>query len=431
MKSVRAAELVRAALLATGMAVAALGPVVGLTPDAIAQPGGGRGEGRGGGPGGGMGFGGGMREMMSAPVISARDLERVSGRLGLAPEQLDVVKTLHEGFAAQARQITEAMQTQMEKARDEFRESRDPEVFQSLRPAMEKARADRKKAEQEFMSDVQAVLTPEQQAKWPSFERGVRRETTLRQGLMSGERVDLFRLVERLELAPEAMEALRPALDGYEADLDRELVTRAKVYEESMEKMSRMRDMGDMEAMQDVIEKGREASVRVRDVNRRYARQVADLLPSEKRSAFEADVKRESFPDVYRESQATRSFNAAMGFADLSAEQREQLLAMRESYTRTLDTLNTKLAAAIEENEMTFNISQMMQRRGEESPMGQLRTERRDLDRATIEKLRGILTEAQVEKLPQPEQRGEGRGRGDQGERRQRGQGEMAPRDPF
>jgi len=134
---------------------------------------------------------------------------------------------------------------------------------------------------------------------------------------------------------------------------------------------------------------------------------------------------------VYRESQATRSFNAAIGFADLSAEQREQLLAMRESYTRTLDTLNTKLAAAIEENEMTFNISQMMQRRGEESPMGQLRTERRDLDRATIEKLRGILTEAQIEKLPQPEQRGEGRGRGDQGDRRQRGQGEMAPRDPF
>lgn len=427
MKSVRAAELVRAGMLAVGMTVATLAPVVGVTTEAVAQPGGGRGGERGGG----MGFGGGMREMMNAPVINARDLERVTKVLTLTTDQLEVVKTLHEGFAAQARQITEGTQAQMEKAREEFRESRDPEVFQSLRPVMEKARADRKKAEQEFMSDIQAVLTPEQQAKWPSFERATRRETTLRQGLMSGERVDLFRLIEKLELAPEAIEPLKPVLDGYEADLDRELVTRAKVYEESMEKMSRLRDMGDMEAMQEVIEKGREASVRVRDVNRRYARQVKDLLPTDKREAFEADVKRESFPDVYRESLATRAITAAMGFADITPDQKEQIMAMRESYTRTLDAVNTKLAAAIEENEMTFNISQMMQRRGEESPVGQLRTERRDLDRSTIEKLRGILTEAQVERLPQPEQRGEGRGRGDQGERRQRGDGEMAPRDPF
>lgn len=421
--------LVRSLVCAAGMSLGVAGAVLLPVTAAFAQPGGGGGRGPGGFGGGGMG--GGMMGQMMTPALSARDLDRVVASLGLNDEQKAAVKVLHEGFAEEMRTALENVRKQTETIRDEFRDTQDPEVFQKMRPIMEKARDARRKADEQFMNDVKAVLTPAQAEKWPSAERAMRRVTTVRRGLMSGERVDLIQVVDELKLDGESAASVKPILDAYEMDLDRELIQRNKQYEEGLDRMAQLRDAGDFEGIQEVIAKGREASVKVRDVNRRYARQIEGQLPEASREAFQAEFKRQSFPEVYRETNAARSLDAAVGFADLTPEQKDQVLAMRESYRRSLAATNDKLAAAIEENEMNFDVRRMGRGQQDENPANDIRRDRRDLDRTTIEKLRAVLTDAQKERLPQAERGGpDGGGRGGQGQRRRGGQGEMEPRDP-
>lgn len=425
MKLSRTAGLVRSLVCAAGVCVGVAGAMVLTAAPAMAQPGGGGGRGGfgGGGPGGGF------MGRMFAPVMSERDLGRATAVLNLTEDQKAAVKTLREGYAEQSRTQMEDVRAQFEKARNEFRDSQDPSAFEKLRPTAEKARADRKKADEQFMTDVKAVLTPEQQEKWPVVERTVRRITTVRRGLMSGERVDVVALVDDLGLSASEVDAIKPTLDQYEQDLDRELIARNKQFDEGMDQLAKLRESGDMAAMQDLIKKGREQSVKVRDVNRRYERMIEELLPEGKKTQLAEAFKKESFPEVYRESNASRSLDAAVGFADLTAEQKEQVLALRESYRKNIASTNEKLSAAIEESEMTFDISQMGRGQRQDNPANDLRRDRRDLDRSTVEKLRAILTDAQKERLPQPE-----RGGPDGGRRRQRGGGdgggEMEPRDP-
>jgi len=358
---------------------------------------------------------------MMLPVITTRQMEKYSGMLGLSPEQKEAADALFEGYAEQARNLQEQVRTKMEAVREEFRDTQDPTVFTKMRESMTEARDARKKLDEGFANDVKAVLTPEQTEKWPAVERAQRRELTLRRGFLSGERVDLVELTQE-EVPEEARAAVAPVIEQYEVDMDRELVRRNEAYEKGFEKLGEMRQGGDMEGAQAVIEQGREAGARVRDLNRRYARQIAGMLPDEAKSQFELAFKRGSFPEVYRPSQASRQMAAATAFEDLTDTQKDGVASLNTAYQRSAEALNEKLAGVIEENEMKVTLETMFRRGEQEGPLADLRRERRDLDRTTTESLRKLLTPEQQERLPNPERGGDGA----PGERRMR-RGNGAP----
>ncbi|MDX2130672.1 MAG: hypothetical protein SFY69_01310 [Planctomycetota bacterium] len=384
---------------------------------AQAQP-----EGRGrGGFGGGGGPGGGMREAWMGPALTARQLERYADLVGLTEDQQVAAEAIVEAYQEQVRQQGETMRQKTEEIRAEWEDTRDPTVWQGMRKVMQDVREERKKLDDGLMEEIKSILEPTQEEKWPAFERAVRRDQGVRRGLMSGERVNLFDLVERVEMAPEARSTVDAALSEYDVELDRALTTRNAAYEEAFTKMMELRQAGNMEEMQALMDKGREASVRVREINRKYARQLMDMLPEEKREEFDAAFKRESFPEVYRPTMAQRALDAAAGFEDLTDTQRESVRTLRESYSRTLRTSNDKMASAIEENEMKATVgAMMMQRFGggrEQGPLDEIRRERRESNSATLESLRKILSPEQIERLPSREQgedeeRGGGRRRG-------------------
>jgi hypothetical protein len=197
---------------------------------------------------------------------------------------------------------------------------------------------------------------------------------------------------------------------------------------------------GDMDKAQDLLEKGREASIAVRDVNAKFARQIEGMLPADKQAAWKDAVRRASFPQIYRPSQASRALEAAAGFSDLDDSQRTSLAALQATYSRDSASVNSRLAEEQQKAEETMTIGQIMRRgRGggggqDEGPMGDLRRERRDLDRTTLESLKKILKPEQVERLPSNDDRGgQGRqndgGQGAQGggRRQQGGQGGDRP----
>jgi len=366
-----------------------------------------------GGRGGRGGGGGGMMEGM-LPQIGSRQVDKFAKLLALTPDQKEAAEALLEGYSGQAATAAKVMRDAGQRARDEFRETNDPSVFEKMQSSATKFRDDRKKLDDTFLSDLKSILTPDQASKWPQVERTYRRDATLRWGRLSGERVDLVDLTEQQHLEAEASTQVSPLLEQYQEDLDRELTRRNEVYQGAMEKMMELRRSGDMQAMQDMVEKGREAGRRVRDVNRRYFRQVLEALPEDKRAAFEAAFNQQSYPDIYRKAYASRVSEAAMGMADLTPEQKEQLAAVAKRFEETLTPLQSKLVTATEESEAKFNIADMMARGwNQEGPLSDLREERRDLERKLIDDIRKVLTDDQETRLPErTEEEGDGRGRG-------------------
>lgn len=433
--SSRTSGLWRAARVGLAVAVVTL-----AGSSAMAQPGGGGGGGgRGqGGPGGGMR--GMMGDMFSSPVAT-REVDLFASVAGLTSEQKDNAKTLLEGYQAQFRTKSDKMQKEMDKVRAKFEESRDPAVWTEMRGSMATFRTERAAIEEQFFTDFKALLTPEQVERWPLIERAHRRSRTMSRGMMSGERVDLVQIMESSKFPVEVQASVLPVISEYEEALDRELIIRNKAYDEVAAAFQQANPGDGFAKAQDLMQKGREASMHVRDLNKKYARMISDLLPAESKPAFESAVKQASYPDVYRPSLTNQQLTAAEQFTDLDASQKESLASLKESYSRSLAAVNEKLETAITDREEKWDPRQMGRggrggpggngggggNRGQggrgnnnnndNDPVGDLRKERRTLDETTAASLKKILSETQFQRLPDEEEGGDRRG-GRGGQRR-------------
>ncbi len=388
-------------------------------------PGAGQGERRrrpgraGGGPGGFMG----RMEQMFDPSVTSDDIKTWKSRLKLTDDQSTTVEALFEAYQVQFAADAKAAREKVDALREEAREAQDPSMFEDIMKERQAFQKKRDEMEKSLFGDVKAVLNEQQLAEWPRIERDRRREQTLGNGLIAGERIDVAQLVSELNLTPEQLAPISPILDQYKDELDRELITRNQYYEQAQGRMrdfmraAMTEDGGDNTELEKLIKDGREAGMRVRDVNRKFVRQIEPMLPDAQRTKFDDEVKRQSYPMVYRPTYAGRVLDAADKFEDLTADQRSALSGIRETYSRDLSALQVKMEKAVEDQQASFSLQSM--RRGPfgmmDGAMGDLDRQRRELDDATADKIKALLTPEQASKLP--ERRGFGGGDGGNGDR--------------
>jgi hypothetical protein len=368
--------------------------------------GGGRGGGGGGGPGGFFrGMGGGGQQQFDA-AINSRELDNYAKVLGLDAAQKDAAKSLFEAYEQQFTAAAKVARAKLDAARQEARDTQDFSVMRDVQKDMDAFNKTRTDLENSFFSDFKAVLNDQQMQKWPKLERARRRSQSIGRGLMSGERVDVAKIVDDMKLPPETQQTLAPILEQYEVEIDRQLIERNKVYDDFQGKIRELFQSGDQTAIDELFKKGREVSVRVRDTNRTFARQIEAQLPEDKRGAFSDLVHKESFPTVYRPVYADRVVDAAIAIADLEAPQKEALTSLKESYTRDVRAINHDLEVATEDQEMTLTAQSMMQRMGGggDDKVSELRRKKRELGTSAIERINSVLTEAQRAKLPTRDQ---------------------------
>lgn len=395
-------------LARTSLRIAALLAAVSLATPVFAQQGGGGGGNNAprvmmGGPGGGM-FG--DRNPFDPPIESSQ-LERYAKILGLDADQKAAAQALLEAQIGEFNPTAKAAREKMESVREAFRESRDPSVWRDMGQVMEDMRTKRAAVEKKYFADLKSLLTDEQAAKFPIVERAHRRETTMGRGFMSGERVDLTTLVDKQNLTEAQKKEIAGTIEQYELELDRELVKRNEMWEEGMTAMRAAMEKGGgpMAMMEDpkmaeLFTKGRDAAIKLRDVNRRFARQLESSLPEDKRAAFADEVKRQTFPMIYRPTYATRVIEAAEKMTDLTEAQKSSLAAMKDSFSREIGAMNAQLEAATLEAEEAWTPGSMMRGGGNEKTDG-LRKSRRELVDGTVGKVRELLTEDQRSKLPE------------------------------
>lgn len=355
-----------------------------------------------------------------APISSA-SVRRYSQLLSLDETQDELLRSLYDGYAAAAAEAAAEFQDAMLGARQAFEDTGDGSVFMEVMPeAREKRSQTLKRLEAQFFEDVGMLLTAEQAQRRPSLERLRRREVLLPNGTLSGESVDLIEIVDSISLEEQAKGALGDTLTQYEVELDRSLVSRKKVEEETREALDLgrggLREFGpeQMEKMEENAAKVREASLNVKSVNDRFARIIASQLPDADRDTFESTFHRKSFPQVYRTSSVEEALGAAANFGDLTTDQRQAIDSLLAAHERQVAAANRRWAQAIEESEqsedgaaMAFG-GGMMIRMGPndaEGPVGEARKSRREIDQRTREKLLAALTEDQRERLPKRRER--------------------------
>lgn len=370
----------------------------------------------------------GMMGNFDEPTINSKEIERYAEILRMSPDQVENAKGMLEGFNTEFNSLRQEMRQAFESMRDEARDTGDNGVWRNAGTLMQTFQKKIEKAEKQYFDDMKLLLTDDQAARWPVVERARRREKSVpRGGLVSGEGVDLVRIVNELKLTAEESQPVQPLLEQYENDLDRALAERDKAYEEGMGQGANLWFNQQMDKIDELFNKARDAAAKVKDVNKRYARQIEGALPEAYHAKFESEVQKASFPRVYRPSYAARAITAAEGITDLSDEQKTQLAQIRDSFEKSLAPIQQKQADSIEQTEMNRTAMQMFgMGGGGNEGSAELRDLRREVEDGTYEKVRDLLTEEQRAKLPERPQRGDwrrlvpGGGNGGGGERPRR-----------
>lgn len=342
-------------------------------------------------------------------AVPRASVQKYSVLLRMDKLQEDMALTLHEGYVEAHRATMKEMQAAIREITERARDDMDFSALRQEMPRRMRTYSERLRTQQAaFLDDVKALLTEDQRQHWPRVERMRRRETGLRMGMVSGAGVDLVEVAgAALDGAPRSDE-LTVVLDRYELEIDRALEALEETGRQMQEGTAQAAERMDFAAIRDMTRKLEEDSRQIRDINREYARIMTPLLPAEIRETFVNEVKRRSFPQVYRTPHVARCLEAANGFADLSREQREALGSIRQAYEREAAAANQAWARAIEEQEETqggrfSGMFAMMTGEGPEAGTGgvsEARLARRELDRTTLEKLLVVLDDAQESRLP-------------------------------
>ena len=360
------------------------------------------------------GFGGG--DGLNAP-IGKSDLEVMGKLLQFNGDQSAAAAVLLESYLSEHAKRAEPMRKEQEAARAAFREDRDFSAFADLAPKLEAFAKESEAKQRELVENIKGLLEKTQLEQWPVWERANRRAKSMNRGMLAGERADLIQIVDRLKFATQTMTVLTPALDAYAMELDRAIVAREEAQKTAAEEGRSMRDafsknggagMDMTEMMKkgdELMKKSREASIPVRDVNRKYARQIEATLTginAADAERFAREFRRSSFPDVYRERYTDKALAAAAAIEGLDKAQQEGIAALQEQYARD----KAPLEKAAEDAENNFSLAGMVggggmmrMMNGDEATQA-ARKARRELDSATLDKLKAILTPDQVAKLP-------------------------------
>jgi hypothetical protein len=357
--------------------------------------------------------GGGLDEEPETQVFIAVD----------GPEGLELPEELKEKLAQKAQEMAERLRERLEQAEADgeplpaldaagtVEERR--QYFDRLRESTAKFERAKEALRQDFVNDVQSQLSAEQLERWPGLERALTRIKTLPDGRLDGERTDLIAIVEGLHLDGEQQAALAEALEAYELQLHEALVARNAFVREAQSKVDGAIEQGRFTAALATVDQASRLRVAVRGVNEQFADTIAERLGPGAGDAFRAQVRRQSYPIVYRTTRGQQAFRGARGLEALEAETRSAIDELATVHAAELEAANERLRQAIRRHQpreprLVIEGVRSMMAGGEEplmigdedDPVRQAMRKRSELDERYMKQLYALLTPEQVERLP-------------------------------
>ncbi len=277
------------------------------------------------------------------PDISERDLKIISRVLELPADSQQALQALYDGYAgtlsSEGRAVKEFLAGEIERAEA----LQDSTLLSAASARVAKWNERSEQVKKAFLEDLKSLLSQEEEARWPLAEREIRRFKLLPQGILSGEDVDLVRLVDEVGVAetPE----LSAMLIRYREELDRSLLARKALLDEQKPAYEGARKAGDVARTLAIWEDVHKARLSVQGVNDRYARLLLGQMPDSAREPFEQKYFALCYRAVCKETRAETYLKDALALKSLSPEQRQQLVTIDQQYQKRRATMLKGLAA--------------------------------------------------------------------------------------
>lgn len=350
--------------------------------------------------------------------ITKRSLEQYCDLMDMNADARTAASSLHEGYLAERKAARAERQQEIlalqKQSQDDGNEAAFIEKLPSITERFEKRLTD---IESGFMSDFRLLCdASDADERWTRVERTRRRETILKVGAIQGSGLDLIEILRELKADPSESASIEPLCLEYESDLDRALLAKKSLLDAQKSRNSKSFTDIDMEEFEKQRVEMKKASDAIAEITSSHARKFGAAMTDATRDRFERLLKERAFPRVYRESKVSKDMTAALGFADLTDDQRKSIEAIREQYSREVQSLNDTWAAAIRaQNEsggdlaVSFGGTMGVMRIGDEpEEIAKARASKKDFDGATRDKLASILTPEQRERLPKDDERDSG-----------------------
>lgn len=363
------------------------------------------------------------------------EIDRLVQQVGLDETQQGIVQSLYQGFRSMLQTQSDEQRDKMRVKMEELREARDWQAMMSAGMTMGNDWQRQAMAmEQNFMNDVQGVLTEDQRDQWTNYQRGWKRrkanEGASQLGALSGERIDMYEMVDELDLPEPTRASLDPVLETYGIELEPAIDSRQRLVDSMTQGLAEGFDQMDPEKMESDFNALLKTRTFIRDLNERYLQLITANLSGEHAAALEEAYREQAFGGVYRDTRADRYFETIEQLDSLSDAQRNNINAIRIDFESQLNAVNAQLAA-IQKTTEVENQRRMLDRFKSMAQGGQFgqrggggfsfegQEERRTLSERknelvakTLTAVSTALTPDQLAQAPVPEERRRG-GRGE------------------
>jgi hypothetical protein len=304
-------------------------------------------------------------------------------------------------------------------------------MFDTLNQWLEKKEGMRTK----FVDSMRASLNDDQLTQWDPFDRFLRREKTLPRGRLAGESINLFLLLDELQMPEDAFTKVEPQLDDYEMRLDAALRSRNDFLASSAPRLFKAMQEGDTKDAERIMARQIELRTAVRNINDEFRlTMVSALGESEWAGKLNEAALAAGYDRIYRATTTGRSFERALEFTDLTDEVRKSIVELQVAYLSEMGLRNRDILAILQRSEperqteeATRFVSMMagvingdmsfMGGRGgpfggdrPEDPVREALDKRQEVSEGYLERLKNLLTPEQVAELPRREGRGGGGG---------------------
>jgi len=167
---------------------------------------------------------GASRGLQREPEYTSRDIQLAVTSLQLDDTQKLIVQTLFQVYQDAYRDSKTDFFEKIESMREEMMKlgeaNRQDEMLRIVFGALGDWQGKNDQLSEQFIQDVQRLLNEDQQELWPSFSHKMYRLKHLKNGKLSGERLDLLVVMKELDLAEPETRGVDPLLKAYEVELD-------------------------------------------------------------------------------------------------------------------------------------------------------------------------------------------------------------------
>ncbi len=343
------------------------------------------------------------------PDFLERDMPLFVEHLRLEDWQRPIVEMLLLDYTHSFEAGIEQVKNQMKDSQAVLSRIEPDKVMEAILEPISRWDAERRVLRDEFLLNIKGTLSADQIARWPRFERTLRREKELPKGEIHGESVDLYSLFRSQRLPYEIEETIDPLLEQYEVELDAALDGRRQRIDSLQDGIKDAMASMDFDAGLAATDSIMQARVVVRNVQDRWIEQIAEALPAPHSETFRRNALERGYPKAFRPTAIPRLLESVRQLPDLSDEQIASLDAIEAEFNVSLSSIENRIVETIRREqpaEARRKVERMIARRNgeainrEPSPEDRIIAEKNDLVDETRRRILAILTPEQTGDLP-------------------------------